>query len=625
MEGVKTAPNAVVEIRDYEGRRWGHGDGPIHRWKWRDQFFRNLHHQQVVRTPLPAQEYAACQVYSWGSNEKCRTLSLAVTGFYSITGLIESGVKGHPIDVMATIAKKAVFMFMQKEGDSRLTAKVEEQIVLMQVWGSTTTVHSMPFVVGWILFDAARNPSLLTVSRLCLWGLLYVQTIEICFKQASITIWRLRTMFAGVMVMCFLRALLAASADVAHHSTSHQLDMLLALSCGVAQHDVKFAAPFLTLVFIADSWSQSVVYDTALPNAFFSNLIRYINSLALCAIVEQMARMIAESELDAKDALAGFRGMLRSSMDAEVVLDSHFMISERPTALELLLERQGLVGTSFLDVLPDEAIETFLTFTKRSSSEYAGKLANLAHLVPPAMRLGLRKANGSQVKGDAFLVYLPGRTRCSDRIGKEHRFILGIKEDPEASDEPHVQGAGPFVDQAAIAQAARQYRLASSAPLSSSQSRGHTQMPLVSWPEMVDVNLFLDGQTEWFDIKEVRVRFARLDDVHSMPCLKRAIPSQEWKANLPNLREAIWNAHDTSQEFVPRSLGPLHVHLPGIADSEGCLLADCSHLSLVRAPNINPDVSDLSAQPIYFKLQLYNFVQADRRGARLGSDPWAHF
>ena len=186
-------------------------------------------------------------------------------------------------------------------------------------------------------------------------------------------------------------------------------------SQGVAQHDVKFAAPFLTLVFIADSWSQSVVYDTALPNAFFSNLIRYINSLALCAIVEQMARMIAESELDAKDALAGFRGwanqtmfvvestlrglgvfeglwghshgrclfctgMLRSSMDAEVVLDSHFMISERPspqpstphpkpstftqhqdparpTALELLLERQGLVGTSFLDVLPDEALK----------------------------------------------------------------------------------------------------------------------------------------------------------------------------------------------------------------------------------------------------------------------------
>ena len=69
---------------------------------------------------------------------------------------------------------------------------------------------------------------------------------------------------------------------------------------------------------------------------------------------------------------------------------------------------------------------------------------------------------------------------------------------------------------------------------------------------------------------------------------------------------------------VPRTLGPLHIRLPEILAAGNLFrLGRSSQLRLVQGANMNQDGSDLSVQPVYLCLQLYNFAQLDHRGRPL--------
>lgn len=366
----------------------------------------------------------------------------------------------------------------------------------------------------------------------------------------------------------------------------------------------------LVMIFVADSWSKSMARGYSFLDTFVANGQRCLCSAAVVVLVEQLARAMIVSELDTQETLEAFRGILRCCMDADVMLDSQFRIRDRATSLELLLHRQDeLSGMSFLDLLSSDAsTQEFLNLAERSIEQ-----ATSGQQVAPVARLGLKRASGGLARGDVYMVHIP------DRFGQGSRYLLGFVEDPEASGVQPCD-ARLSVDRAAVAKSARRFRLASSASASSSQSNmKDPPISLTSCREVVDISLFLDGQTEWFDVKEARIRFTRFEDRGSgMPTLKHMMLPSEWPSTLPKLQEAVWSALGTDIGFVPQALGPLHVRMPEIlAEGNGrnlSLLARNSQLRLVQGANINQDGSDLSVQPIYLCLQLYNFVQLDRRG-----------
>ena len=369
----------------------------------------------------------------------------------------------------------------------------------------------------------------------------------------------------------------------------------------------------LAMIFLADSWGKSLGHGHSLFDTFVANGQRCLCSTALIVLVEQLARAMIVSELDARDTLEAFRGIVRCSMDADVMLDSQFQIRDRPTRLELLLHCQDeMAGMSFLDLLPDDtATQEFLSLAEKSIEQ-----ATSGKKVAPVARLDLKRASGGLVRGDVYMVHIP------DRFGQGSRYLLGFIEDPEASDVQPCD-ARVSVDRTAVAKSAGRFRLASSASASSSQSnKKDPPISLTSCREIVDISLFLDGQTEWFDIKEARMRFTRFEDRGSgMPTLKHMVLPSEWQSTLPILREAVWSALGTDIGFVPQGLGPLHVRMPEILaeGNEGklSLLARSSQLRLVQGANMNQDGSDLSVQPVYLCLQLYNFAQLDHRGRPL--------
>ena len=418
-------------------------------------------------------------------------------------------------------------------------------------------------------------------------------------------------MYFSVMAIIFVRSLLAAWSDV-QHSGFDQLDLVIAIGCGVASLSCRIAVLPLVMIFMADSWSQSTVHGSSLFDTFLTNGQRCLCTVSLVVLVEQLARVMIVSELDAQEALEAFRGIVRCSMDADVMLDSQLQIRDRPTRLELLLHRRDdLAGMSFLDLLSDDdAVHDFLSLAQRSIEQ-----ATSGKKVAPVARLGLKRASGGLVRGDICMVHIP------DRFGQGSRYLLGFVEDPEASDVQPCD-AHLSVDRAAVAKSARRFRLASSASASSSQSnKKDPPISLTSCREIVDINLFLDGQTEWFDIKEARMRFTRFEDRGSgMPTFKHVVLPSEWQSTLPILREAVWSALGPDIGFVPQGLGPLHVRMPEILaegnDGNLSLLARSSQLRLVQGANINQnqDGSDLSVQPVYLCLQLYNFAQLDHRG-----------
>ena len=209
---------------------------------------------------------------------------------------------------------------------------------------------------------------------------------------------------------------------------------------------------------------KSLGHGHSLFDTFVANGQRCLCSTALIVLVEQLARAMIVSELDARDTLEAFRGIVRCSMDADVMLDSQFQIRDRPTRLELLLHCQDeMTGMSFLDLLPDDtATQEFLSLAEKSIEQ-----ATSGKKVAPVARLDLKRASGGLVRGDVYMVHIP------DRFGQGSRYLLGFIEDPEASDVQPCD-ARVSVDRTAVAKSAGRFRLASSASASSSQSNKKT-------------------------------------------------------------------------------------------------------------------------------------------------------
>ncbi|CAE7210000.1 unnamed protein product [Symbiodinium sp. CCMP2592] len=518
-------------------------------------------------------------------------------------------VKGHA-HTLATVFQKVHTFFLPLR-DPRLDNKFEELTITLYSWAARTFIHAEMCILATLLFYACLAPTLCSVSRVLLFGLVYANSLEIIWKRSHLTLWRTRTMYFSVMAIIFVRSLLAAWSDV-QHSGFDQLDLVIAIGCGVASLSCRIAVLPLVMVFIADTWSQSMVHGSSLFDTLLTNGQRCLCTISLVVLVEQLARVMIVSELDAHEALEAFRGIVRWSMDADVMLDSQFQIRDRPTRLELLLHRQDeMTGMSFLDLLSDDtAAHEFLNLGQKSIEQ-----ATSDKKVAPVARLGLKRETGGLVRGDICMVHIP------DRLGQGSRYLLGFVEDPEASGVQPCD-ARLSVDRAAVAKSARRFRLASSASASSSQSnKKDPPISLTSCREIVDVSLFLDGQTEWFDIKEARMRFTRFEDRESgMPTLKHVVLPSEWQSTLPELQQAVWSTLGPDMGFVPQGLGPLHLRMPGILaegnDGDLSLFARSSQLRLVQGANINQtqDGWNLSVQPVYLCLQLYNFAQLDHRG-----------
>ncbi|CAE7937915.1 unnamed protein product [Symbiodinium sp. KB8] len=526
---------------------------------------------------------------------------LFVLSHIYLTGVVVEG----DADASAAVLQK-VSAFSMSFRDPRLDEKVEELTIALNVWGARSFIHAQLCILVTVVFHACLAPTLCSLSRLLLFGLLYANSHEIRFNSHRLSLWRIRTMYFSVMAVMFVRALLAAWSE-AQYSGIDQLDLLVAVGCGVASLSVKIASIPFVMIFVADSWVQSMVQGSGWFDNFLTNGFRCFTSICLVMLVEQLARVMLMFELDAQEALQALRDIVRCSVDAEVLLDSQFRIRDRVTSLALLLHHlHDMTGMSFLDLLADdETTHQFLDLAQKSIQQASGKQ------VAPGARLSLKRSSGGQARGDVYVVHIP------DRFGQGSRYLIGFVEDPEASGVQPCD-ARLSVDRAAVAKSARRFRLASSASASSSQSRRDRPMSVTSYREIVDISLFLDGQTECFDIKEARVRFTRFPDRPGMPTLKHMLNPSEWQATLPKLREAVWSGIGTGSESFPQTLGPLHIRLPEIlAAGNQFLLARSSQLRLVKAANINQEGTDLSAQPIYLCLQLYNFVQLDRHGRPL--------
>ena len=221
------------------------------------------------------------------------------------------------------------------------------------------------------------------------------------------------------------------------------------------------------------------------------------------------------------------------------MLDGQFRIRDRATSLALLLHfGHDMTGMSFLYFLPaDSATHQFLELAQKSTQQASDKQ------VAPGARLGLKRSSGGQARGDVHLVHIP------DRFGRSlHSWLCRRSR----SLRHGALRCGPLCGPRCSCKGCPSFSpvlLCLSIFFAIWEYRG--QMSVTSSRGMVDINLFLDGQTDCFDVKEARIRFTRFPRASRRPTLKHMMDPSEWQATLPKLREAVWSG-------LGWVLGPCH-------------------------------------------------------------------
>lgn len=264
---------------------------------------------------------------------------------------------------------------------------------------------------------------------------------------------------------------------------------------------------------------------------------------------------------DAESLVSSFRRVLKGACDGEVLLDSHMNVAQESECLKhLILTDVNLKGRSFKHLLADEEQDRFAEFIESSTQAFG--MPESADVAPPfCSRVAFRGSAGIGVAADIY--HVPVRLFGA----KDPYHLIAFKEDPESRPFPQAEGTVPLElkgqgDQKRPFQCGDPSTISGSTEYSNSNS--HT------CPELQEMTLLVDVNTELQDVQEAHLRFLRCDEPadlasalqSSMPSLRKLVKPTEWERVRSSATRFAESAL-RNPSIQPKVMKKMTIQLPG--------------------------------------------------------------
>lgn len=308
------------------------------------------------------------------------------------------------------------------------------------------------------------------------------------------------------------------------------------------------------LVYVFCIEQSSVPWAPFCCDEFFTLVI----TIACSASIDLLLRGRVVAKLDSADAeslVSSFRRMLRGVCDGELLLDSQMKVAQESDCLKnLILTDVSLMGRSFEHLLADKSeqqrFSEFIDASTRKSK------CRALHSSPdpcahPCLRLYLRGSAGIRVGANIYHVAVPG---LFGALKPYH--LIAFKEDLDSCPPDAAEDAVP-TQLLANSLEAQMKPDGHSATSESAVSSCHC------CPELQQMALLVDLDTELHDVQEARLRFRRQgSDVPSrpqsnMPSVRTLVMATDWpevEENLQRFSELCLNDPGTQPQILKKQL-----------------------------------------------------------------------
>lgn len=333
--------------------------------------------------------------------------------------------------------------------------------------------------------------------------------------------------------------------------------------------DKSVKIPFDILYALVDIGIFIVVFEvrdsTSISFMLMSELTFTLANIFASCVLELWvrARVVATLQTaDAESLVSSFRRMLRGVCDGEVLLDHNFEICGESKCLQhLITTTVSMAGKSFDSLLFEEERKRFAEFIQSSTESCGSSESRLKFWPPVCLRMSFRGSAGIRVAADIYHVPVPGLHGSDKPL-----HLIAFKEDLELRAQTDAQeDAPPQLLPNLGGDPGSTSSLRSLGPSSSRMGESRSFLPGV--PELREMALLVDVNTESQDVVKAHLRFRRRKDEppeskSSMPSMKKMVVPAEW----PNLKAKV--AEFADKAFWTPNLPPqdlklaLPIHFP---------------------------------------------------------------
>ena len=438
------------------------------------------------------------------------------------------------------------------------------------------------FLAGvFFLHEVYTAPSMTTIISAGISFTSYFQHLAVASGHITLSPQRLKFITYLLHILLLLVILCTAGAANTFQFVVLQLlqtsaRFLLALAC----MEPIISIPFQLLYTLEEMVVYFHVFEEA--NIFWAPLLCaqlfILLGATACSIFLDLAlrkRIQALLETaDAESLVSSFRKLLRGVCDGEVLLDSELRVAKESECLKhLILTDANLKGRSFAHLLADKEEERFADFIKSSTSACEPEKNDAG--APLCLRISLRDSAGIRVGADIYHVAVPGLYGSNEAY-----HLIAFKEDPDCRPQPEASDdAIPAVLMNPLNQW-REYqnelprvRQGDSISMTSERSGStgaSSDACACACPELQEMTLLVDVETELQDVQEAHLRFRRLEESEeqpsaiqsSMPSLRKLLEPTEWPAvQMSVMRFA--NHAELDPQLQPKPLKRLALKFPG--------------------------------------------------------------
>ena len=388
-----------------------------------------------------------------------------------------------------------------------------------------------------VTYQALEAPALESICSMVLFLVAYVQFLAVSQGWVSLTVKQLRFLFY------FLHLQMIPSSVAAAQSANEDLKFMiqnlhvagrfgLVLVCLEPEITIPFQVlyTFMEVAINLMGFAKEPVAALCCGHFFVLAVI-----IAVSLFIHLALRAEIQASLDSANAeslTSCFRRLLRGVCDGEVLLDSQMNVARESECLKhLILTDVSLIGRSFEHLLVDEDRKPFGQFIESSTQAYMGPESKDS-LPPLCSRISLRGSAGIRVATDIFHVPVPGLFRAD-----EPYHLIAFKEDLDSRPQPEAGEDAIPEELLPTRSMPHPENLLHRNPASIvSRSSGNSSCVHHSIPELQEMTLLVDADTQLLDVQEAHLKFSRdtePDDLasalqSSMPSLRKLVRPTDW-------------------------------------------------------------------------------------------------
>lgn len=482
---------------------------------------------------------------------------------------------------LADLRQWVVWVTSQRgELDGSKKQFVEDEMQKLRCWNYQCLSRFYPhidLITGLALWHqaiAAPDPDDIIWAIVCTFH--YFQHLAFNHNLVELTPSRLKylgyLMHTALLVMILSAALAESCAKLAVSQSLHAISRVaLVLTFLDPSISIPFQVLFTAAEILACFWAFDLSTKEVIPfclTQLFMSTFTAIFSLSIDSMLKGRICALLETA-DAESLVSSFQRMLHGVCDGEVLLDSDMKVAQESEGLKhLILTNVTLVGRSFQRLLADEERDRFNEFIETSTQPSGVSRPNDSAL-PSCLRVSFRDSAGIKVAADIYHVPVPGLFGA-----KEPHHLMAFKEDPESRQQPeaeeHAVPAQLLDPRLKGKRFQRNHEQVGHEDCSSmsSGSTGRSSCANIC-PELQDMTLMVDADTELHDVQQAELNFKRNERPNlpsglqsSMPSLRKLLKPTDWEKVRSQVARFVEMA-SASPSIEAKVLRRISLQLPG--------------------------------------------------------------